>query len=401
MTGNTPLAPSAPGYNRFAAAMIAVGIATFAHLYCVQPLLPLLAESFSLSPSSSSLSLSVTTLILAVALPLVGPLTERTNRRRVLQIALAGATLATLASLLSPSWPLLLIARAALGIALAALPANAMALIAEEVDPRALGRLMGLYLAGTVFGGMSGRVLAGFLADWLGWRGALAGIDLVGLLCLLVFWRCCPPPQGFTPRRIALRPYLSALLHHARDPGLRNFALMGGLLMGQFVATYNYLGFRLLAPPFNLDHKTVGLLFLTYVAGMVGTTVGGRWLDRWGAGRALPLALALTAAGQGALLIDHLVPIAGGVALMTFGFFAAHACLSTLVGRRGGESKSRTVALYLIAYYIGSSALGAGLGFAWSGFGWSGVAAAALTAIAASALLLRPALRPAPTKSDS
>lgn len=401
MTAPPFLRPHAPGYRAFAAAVIAVGIATFAHLYCVQPLLPLLAESLSLSPSSSALSLSVTTLVLAGALPLIGPLTERANRRRVLGIALTGAALATLASLLAPSWPLLLAARAGLGLALAALPATAMAMIAEEVEPRAMGGIMGLYLAGTVFGGMSGRVLAGFLADWVGWRGALAGIDLIGLLCLLVFWRYCPPPQRFTPRRIALWPYLIALRHHAADPALRNFALMGGLLMGQFVATYNYLGFRLLAPPFALDPQTVGLLFLTYVAGMIGTTVGGRWLDRWGATKALPLALGLTAAGQGAMLIDRLLPITLGVALMTFGFFAAHACLSTLVGRRGGESKSRAVALYLIAYYIGSSLLGAGLGHAWSAFGWPGVAAAALAAIALSALLLRPALRSGSAKSGS
>lgn len=401
MTNSAALTPGTPPYRRFAAAMIAVGIATFAHLYCVQPLLPLLAESLSLSPSTSSLALSVTTLMLAGALPLIGPLTERANRRRVLGFALAGAALATLVTLLSPSWPLLLISRAVLGLALAALPATAMALIAEEVAPAALGRLMGLYLAGTVFGGMSGRVLAGVLADWGGWRGALVGIDLMGLACLLVFWAFCPAPTGFTPRRIALRPYLTALLHYARDPALRNLALMGGLLMGQFVATYNYLGFRLLAEPFALEPKTVGLLFLTYVAGMIGTTQGGRWLDRWGAARALPLALALTASGQLAMLFEHLAAIAGGLAMMTFGFFAAHACLSTMVGRRGGESKSRAVALYLIAYYIGSSALGAGLGHAWSALGWPGVAGAALSAIALSALLLPRALRPASAKSDS
>jgi YNFM family putative membrane transporter len=401
MTNSAALTPGTPPYRRFAAAMVAVGIATFAHLYCVQPLLPLLAESLSLSPSTSSLSLSVTTLVLAGALPLIGPLTERANRRRVLGLALAGAALATLATLLSPSWPILLISRAVLGLALAALPATAMAMIAEEVSPAALGRMMGLYLAGTVFGGMSGRVLAGVLADWGGWRGALAGIDLVGLLCLLVFWRCCPAPTGFTPRTIALRPYLTALLHYARDPALRNLALMGGLLMGQFVATYNYLGFRLLAAPFALEPKTVGLLFLTYVAGMIGTTQGGRWLDRWGPKRALTLALSLTTAGQMAMLIEHLAPIALGLATMTFGFFAAHACLSTMVGRRGGESKSRAVALYLIAYYIGSSALGAGLGHAWSALGWPGVAGATLSAIALSALLLRRALRPMPAKSDS
>jgi MFS transporter, YNFM family, putative membrane transport protein len=388
-------------YRRFTAAMIAVGIATFAHLYCVQPLLPLLAESLTLSPSTSSLSLSVTTLILAGALPLIGPFVERANRRRVLGLALAAAALATLATALSPTWPLLLLARATLGLALAALPATAMAMIAEEVDPAALGRVMGLYLAGTVFGGMSGRVLAGLLADWGGWRGALGGIDAVGLLCLLVFWWCCPAPSGFTPRPIALRPYLTALVRAARDPALRNLALMGGLLMGQFVATYNYLGFRLLAAPFDLEPKTVGLLFLTYIAGMIGTTQGGRWLDRWGARRALPLALALTAAGQIAMLMDHLAPIVVGLAIMTFGFFAAHACLSTMVGRRGGESKGRTVALYLIAYYIGSSLLGAGLGHAWSALGWHGIAGAALTAIGLSALLLRRALPPTSAKADS
>ena len=60
------------GYRRASLALFCAGFATFALLYCVQPLLPLLAAHFAVSAASSSLALSLTTLSLALTLLLAG-----------------------------------------------------------------------------------------------------------------------------------------------------------------------------------------------------------------------------------------------------------------------------------------------------------------------------------------
>ena len=60
--------------------------------------------------------------------------------------------------------------------ALAAVPAVAMAYVAEEVDAATVGAAMGLYIAGSALGGMGGRLIASLIADIADWRWALGGV---------------------------------------------------------------------------------------------------------------------------------------------------------------------------------------------------------------------------------
>ena len=67
-------------YRRIAVAMFLAGVATFAQLYSVQPLLPELADDFGLTATQSTLSLSVSTATLGIALLFFGPLSEVVGR---------------------------------------------------------------------------------------------------------------------------------------------------------------------------------------------------------------------------------------------------------------------------------------------------------------------------------
>ena len=70
------LSRGTPAYRRATFALFCAGFATFALLYCIQPLLPMLAAHCSVSAASSSLALSLTTLSLAVCLLISGALAE-------------------------------------------------------------------------------------------------------------------------------------------------------------------------------------------------------------------------------------------------------------------------------------------------------------------------------------
>ena len=56
-----PIARGDPAFARVTAAFFLGGFATFALLYSVQPLLPLFARDFDVSPAIASLSLSLAT----------------------------------------------------------------------------------------------------------------------------------------------------------------------------------------------------------------------------------------------------------------------------------------------------------------------------------------------------
>lgn len=359
-----------PAYRRATLALFCAGFATFAMLYCVQPLLPLLASYFSVSAANSSLALSLTTLALALSLLVSGGLAESWGRKPVMVMALAVAGLLGLASALVESWGLLLVLRALLGLALSGVPALAMAYVGEEFDPGSLPAAMGLYIGGTALGGLLGRLLSGLLSDIGGWQWALGGIAGLGLLAMGLFLWLLPASRHFIAQPLSMRGLLANFARHLRNPTLRNLFLQAFLLMGGFVALFNYIGFRLAGAPFNLSSTVIGLLFTVYLAGILSASWAGRLVPRWGARVVLQGGIGLMLLGLGLCTTPWLAAIVIGLALFTLGFFAAHAVASGQVGVHAEGAKAQASALYLCAYYLGSSVVGYAAGYVWQHSGW-------------------------------
>jgi YNFM family putative membrane transporter len=172
-----------PGLRRAATAVFLAGLAVFATLYAPQALLPELTRSFGVSPASATLAISISTAALAVGLLVLGPVSDRRGRTPVLHASLAAAAVVAVLLALTPSWWLLLVLRAAQGFALAGLPAVAVAYLREELHPEVSSRAIGLYVSGTAIGGLTGRLLSGFLAELGGWRAALGGAAALAVAC--------------------------------------------------------------------------------------------------------------------------------------------------------------------------------------------------------------------------
>ena len=348
--------------------------ATFALLYCVQPLMPLFSRAFSISPAGASLSLSAATGVLAISMVFAGTLSDTVGRKAIMTASLAAAAAATLAASFSPDWTTFVVLRALTGLALSGVPAVAMAYLVEEMDRSAIGLAMGLYIAGNTLGGLGGRLATAALADVGGWRGAVS---------LLVSFRSAVRPpsplhcQGSrrARRRRGAPSFFSTLRTHFRDPGLRYLFAMGFLLMGAFVATYNYIGFRLEAPPFSLSPALIGLVYCIYLVGAVSSTVTGELAGRYGRRRVIGFAIAFMPIGVVLTLPDNLWLTILGVGVLTLGFFGGHSIASSWVGLRAETAKAQASALYLFFYYAGSSLAGSIGGWVFSLRAWPGEAA--------------------------
>jgi MFS transporter, YNFM family, putative membrane transport protein len=361
-------------YWHAALALLFAGYATFSLLYCVQPLLPEFSATFGVSPAESALSVSVATAALAIAIFLAGFVSEGWSRHRLMTMSLTVSSLLTIVVAFLPSWHQLLVVRALEGLALGGVPAVAMAYLAEEVHPEGLGLAMGLYVGGTAIGGMSGRVISGILADFFSWRVAIGGIGVLGLLSTLAFRALLPPSRRFVPRRgMGFHHHRRALIGHFGNRGLPFLFLMGFVLMGSFVTVYNYVGYRLLGAPFRLNQTEIGAIFTVYLTGVVASPWSGKMADSFGRGRVLIASLLLMIAGVALTLSGSLAFIVAGIACMTFGFFAAHSVASGWVGRLALHAKGQAAALYLLAYYLGSSVIGSYGGHFWTMFGWPGI----------------------------
>ncbi|RDI62533.1 MFS transporter [Microvirga subterranea] len=385
-----------PAFRRLNLALFAAGFATFAILYCVQPLLPIFSQEFHVSPAASSLSLSLTTGLLAVAMLVTGTLSEVWGRKPIMVASLLSSAVLTILSAAAPNWPVLLVARVLMGVTLSGLPAVAMAYVSEEVHPKSIGLAMGLFIGGNAIGGMAGRLVTGALTDLGSWRLAVGTIGVLGLIAAILAWRSLPNSVHFIPRRAHPAELARSFADHLRDRGLLALYAEAFLLMGAFVTLYNYLGYRLIEPPYGLSHTAIGAIFVIYLIGTVSSTWVGDLAGRLGRPRVFWIMVAVTLVGALLTLFDPLVLILAGMVVVTFGFFAAHSVASSWVGHRARTAKAQASALYLFCYYLGSSAIGTLGGVFWARSGWWGVVAL-VTVLLSGALLvgLKLAVRPA------
>lgn len=356
-------------------ALFLAGFITFANLYVTQPLLPTFSEVFHVSPAVASLSLSVTTFALAVSLIIVSSLSEAWGRKSLMTISIFAASILTLALASSPNFETILVLRVVQGIVFAGLPAIAMAYLGEEMEPSSLGVAMGLYISGNSVGGLSGRVIIGTLTDHYNWHTGMMVLGGISLFVSILFVWMLPSSKHFSARPLQLKALTKTLLQHLRDPSMLCLYGMGFLLMGSFVTLYNYIGFKLMAPPYNLSATIVGWIFVIYLVGTFSSAWFGSLADRYGRQQMLLLAIAIMFAGALVTLNGLLTLKIIGITIFTFGFFAAHSIASGWVSKRASHDKAQASSLYLFFYYFGSSVGGTIGGIFWMKYGWIGVIA--------------------------
>nr|WP_312757343.1 MFS transporter [Pantoea brenneri] len=362
-----------PQFMRVTLALFSAGLATFALLYCVQPILPVLSQQFGVSPAASSLSLSISTGLMALGLLVTGPLSDAVGRKSVMVTALMLAAICTLISATMTSWHGILIMRALMGLALSGVAAVGMTWLSEEMDPRVVAFSMGLYISGNSIGGMSGRLLSGVLTDFFSWRVAIAVIGCFSLASAVMFWKILPASRHFRATSLRPRNLLINFRLHWRDEGLPWLFAEGFLLMGAFVTLFNYIGYRLLAAPWHLSQAVVGLLSVVYLTGSWSSPKAGALTSRLGRGPVMFGATAIMLAGLLFTAFNSLWLILPGMMLFTAGFFAAHAVASSWIGLRARRARGQASSLYLFSYYVGSSVAGTLGGVFWHNYGWIGI----------------------------
>ena len=363
------------GYRRVLIALFCAGIATFAQLYSVQGVLPLAQADLGITPAQSALAVSAATLGLALAVVPWSAISDRFGRRQTMIVAIVAATVFALASISAPSFGLLVGIRFFEGAALGGIPAAT-------------------YISGTGIGGLSGRLVAAPVGEWFGWRMGVLAVTIMAVLATVVFIIICPRQRHFAAQPIKMGDVARRILGTLNDRHLLVLYAEAFLLMGTFVAMYNYLGFHLGGEPFNLSPTWVSLLFLAYLFGSWASSAAGKLAARLGRRRVLTAAATVMLGGAALTLVAWLPVIIVGLVLFTVGFFASHAIANGWVPAIARRSPAQASSFYTLAYYTGSSMVGYASGIVLAHGGWGGFIATlcALEAVGiAMALLVLPA----------
>jgi predicted MFS family arabinose efflux permease len=387
----TTAAPASLRSRTFA--IVLAGFAAFVTLYAPQPLLPMLGAAFQIPAREISLIMTASALGVTLAAPFIGIVADRIGRKRVIVPCAFLLAIPTLFVGLSNGLDALLFWRFVQGILTPGIFAITIAYINDEWRVGA-GRPMSAYVAGTVLGGFSGRMIAAFIAPVSSWRWAFAVLALIEALCGLGLLIWLP-----ADRRLHVRSRTQWPRH---TPQLLATYGVGFCVLFTLLATFTYVNFYLAEPPFHLSTQALGSLFLVYLIGAVVTTFAGRFIDTAGHRLTLAVSFAAGIAGMLLTLVPNLIAVIIGLALCCSGVFIAQSAATSYIGVIASQARAAAVGLYATSYYAGGS-LGSFLpGRLWSFGGWPAcvilVASAQAITIAAALLFWKPS--PYPTSAS-
>jgi YNFM family putative membrane transporter len=256
---------------------------------------------------------------------------------------------------------------------LGGLPAIAIAYLGEELSRPAMLSAVASYISASSLGGILGRLLAGFFAELGHWPWAFWPLFIASLLLSILVLRYLPRSQHFEAKPFSWRVAAANNWFHLRQPVLLTTFLIGGLNFFIYVNQYTYMSFVLAAEPFNLGSGLIGLLFLTYLTGTLGSALSGRIAQKLPAPIAMALGVVIMMAGSLVTLWQSIPLIILGFFITAFGFFVTHSLASSWVNRHALKAKASASALYLVFYYVGASTGSLYLQPFWQWQKWSGV----------------------------
>ncbi|TNH07463.1 MFS transporter [Testudinibacter sp. TR-2022] len=350
----------------------------FSNLYVVQPLLSLFAERYAVSLNAANWIFAAASLGMSLFLIPWALLADRYGRRLVMLLSLGLSALFSLSLVFSDSVAVWIGLRFLQGMALAGLPAVAIAYISEEFETDAVIPAVGIYIAANSIGGISGRILGGALADWFGLNAPMLFTALLTFAGALLTYFYLPRERYFKPQLLAFRTILANLCGHIKNPLLWRTFLISGICFGMFINMFSVVGLRLQQAPWLFSTIQVSLLFLCYLSGTFAASMAGRFSRRFNAPRGMLIGWLILMFGMLLLVSDSVLILIAGLLLCSIGFFFTHALASAWVGKNATHARALASALYLSSYYLGASVGGEYLLTVWQHFTWIWVPLAAM-----------------------
>ncbi|PKG56587.1 MFS transporter [Shewanella sp. Choline-02u-19] len=378
-------------------------IVIFINLYLVQGMLPLIAESFSVSKTHATLLLSVTSFTMAFSLLLFAVLSDRIGRKRPIIISLYLLVIVDIIAIFIGDFSQLVALRMVQGVLLASVPAMAMAYFKDELGGNVLLKAGAIYIAANSVGGITGRLLGGMMSEYLQWHEAMALLAALSLIGTILAATMLPDSQFVKPKlglgKLAVQSDLKGFYHHLANPKLRLIYLVGGVAFMVMVNQFSYIQLHLMASPFMQGPFEVTLIFLCYSSGTYASYRSAKWISKLGIKRVFSLSVLALMLGTLFTLFDSVITIYIGFLVSSFGFFLIHSSCNAWVAFIAKQHRAKATALYLCSYYLGAAIGGPYLLPFWQHWGWQGVVFGSMICLSVLAVLVNKLISPANAKS--
>ena len=345
-------------HERMPPAINIISIATFAaslSARALDPVLPHIADEFSVSIATAASFAAVFAFTFAVIQPVLGAAADLFGKARLMIACLVLLGVANILGAISSSFPLLFATRILAGIGSGGVFPVALSLTSDLIGPEKRQVAIGRTLAGSMTGNLLGASFSGVIGDFLGWRGVLA------VLGLLVITASVAVGAGFRGSALTRGPKtnLSTLWHGYRtifrNPNALCYAAVfieGCCVLGLFPYIASFL--------FELGETSLSIAGIVIagfaVGGLLYTMTVSRFLPRLGVNGMMITGASLVGLQLAAIAFGPGWKVqAASLVIMGWGFYMIHGCLQVFASELSVEARATALALQTFFFFMGQT----------------------------------------------
>ncbi|WP_228137900.1 MFS transporter [Aliarcobacter skirrowii] len=325
-------------------------IVTMSVMYATQPLQPLLATKFEVTITEASLFTAVILFFLAVAPIIYGYILEKVCAKKMLINASIVLLITNIFLGLSNSYELFLFFRVCEALVIPAILTSLMSILAN-IDKDNIKFNMSIYVAGTVFGGLVGRVFSGFIATTFSYEYVFYSLSFAIFISILLIKKL-----NFNGEANIIKPKISDVVNILKD---RRFVIVYFVMFCIFFVfsgVLNVLPFRAKELSSDFSEFQIALLYLGYGMGILVSLNSKKIVNFFkGEINTILYATIFFIFTISSLFIEDILYLFLLLFLVCIGMFTAHTVSTQLANSMQKSQKSLTSGMYLTFYYLGGA----------------------------------------------
>ena len=341
-------------------------IVTMSVMYATQPLQPLLAKEFDITIIEASQFTAIILFFLAIAPIIYGYILEKVNAKKMLINASIVLLITNILLGLSQNYELFLFFRVCEALVIPAILTSLMSILAN-IDNENIKFNMSIYVAGTVFGGLVGRIFSGFIATTFSYEYVFYSLSVAILISILLIRKL-----DFNGDANIIKPRISDVINILKDKRFLIIYFIMFFVFFVFSGVLNVLPFRAKEISNNVSEFQIALLYLGYGMGILVSLTSKKIVSFFkGEINTIFIAIIFYIFSIIFLLNENILYLFIFLFLVCIGMFTTHTVSTQLANSMKSSQKSLTSGMYLTFYYLGGASGSIIPSYIYKAFGWN------------------------------
>ncbi len=344
-----------------------VTVVTIGAIYVPQPLLPEISRYFNQSMNTVSLIISVALIPLAIVPIIYGYILSYFAPKKLILVSLLILVFINFFISVSQNIYWVIVLRLFEGFLISAVLTSNMTYISLSAESNKVSLYMSYYIATTIMGGFSGRLISGIIAYFSSWRFSFYFVTLSFVIGVLLVFYFVSDVSSEKKSESLLAGYLSVV-----KSNLYFFVYLAVFCMFfVFAAMTNFLPFRIESIDKGSSQITIALAYSGYLMGIFVSFFATKFVKIFGNQiKTMLFGFIVYIIATIILDIANIYVIFVGMFIFCGGMFLIHSVASGFLNQLAKDKKGIVNGIYIASYYSGGVIGSYAPGFVYKQFGW-------------------------------